>query len=73
MNKRDDIVFIEHILDSIAAVEQFSKNMHSKSLHTNRLRRSAIVKEIEIIGEAAKSISQHLKNDHPKVEWKKIM
>ncbi|MBI2147731.1 DUF86 domain-containing protein [Candidatus Woesearchaeota archaeon] len=73
MNKKDDIVFIEHILDSIAAIEQFSKHMHDTSLHTDRLRRSAIVKEIEIIGEAAKSVSQHLKNNYPEVEWKKIM
>jgi len=69
---KEDIVFIEHILDSINAIEKFSKNINREKLLRNRLKQSAIVREIEIIGEAVKNISQGLKNKYPEVQWKEI-
>ncbi len=72
MNDKSDLVFIEHILDSITAIEEFSKGLNKKELEGNRLKQSAIVREIEIIGEAVKNISKHLKDKHKEIEWKEI-
>jgi len=44
-----------------------------EDLTSNRLKQSAIVREIEIIGEAVKNISENLKEKHKEVEWKKIV
>ncbi|HLC52170.1 MAG TPA: DUF86 domain-containing protein [Candidatus Nanoarchaeia archaeon] len=73
MTQRDDSVFIEHILESINAIEKFSRNIKRENLYSNRLRRSAIVKEIEIIGEAVRNVSYQLKEKYPEIEWKKII
>jgi len=70
---KDDLAFIKHLLDSINAIEEFSKNMNKDKLMSDRLKRSAIVREIEIIGEAVKNISESLKNKHPEIEWKEIV
>jgi len=72
MKQKEDLVFIEHILDSINAIKEFSKGMNKKELFSNRLKQSAIVREIEIIGEAVKNISIGLKNKHPEIRWKEI-
>lgn len=72
MSDKNDLVFIQHILDSINAIEAFSKGLNKKELTENRLKQSAIVREIEVIGEAVKNISEDLKNKHPKIEWKEI-
>jgi len=72
MNKKTDIVFIEHILDSIISIKEFSKNMNKEELFSNRLKQSAIVREIEIIREAVKNISESLKIKYKQVEWKNI-
>ena len=72
MNNKDDLVFIKHILDSIDAIKEFSKNISKEELISNRLKQSAIVREIEIIGEAVKNISENLKNKNRKIEWKEI-
>ena len=69
---KEDSIFIEHILDSINAIEEFSKNLDKVGLMSDRLRQSAIVREIEIIGEAVKNISESLKNKHQEIEWKEI-
>ena len=72
MNNKDDLAFIEHILESINAIKEFSKNMSKEELISNRLKQSAIVREIEIIGEAVKNISENLKNKNREIEWKDI-
>jgi len=71
--KRDETLFLEDILDSINAIEEFSKNMDKKELISSRLKQNAIIREIEIIGEAAKNISKTIKNKYPEIEWKKIV
>lgn len=72
MKSKDDLPFIEHILDSITAIETFSKGLTRMQFISDRLRHSAIVREIEIIGEAVKNISSQLKNKHKDIEWKEI-
>ena len=69
---KEDLPFVEHILDSINAIGEFSKNMKRGELNSNRLKQSAIVREIEIIGEAVKNISEKTKEKFKEVEWKKI-
>lgn len=69
---KEDLPFIEHILDSINAIELFSKGLKKEDLTSNRLKQSAIVREIEVIGEAVKNISENLKNKHREVSWKEI-
>ena len=73
MNGKDDLVFINHILDSINAIENFSKNISKEKLISSRLKQSAIVREIEMIGEAVKNISKNFKNRHQEIEWKDIV
>ena len=72
MNSKDDLVFVEHILDSIRAIENFSRNLSKEELTSNRLKQSAIVREIEVIGEAVKNISKNLKERYSEVKWKDI-
>ena len=72
MSKKDDLIFIEHIIDSINAIQDFSKNISKEELRYNRLNQSAIVREIEIIGEAVKNISKETKDKYQEVEWRGI-
>lgn len=72
MVKKSDFIFIGHILDSINAIETFSLNLTKKELSSNRLKQSAIVRELEIIGEATKNISQAIKKKNPEIQWAKI-
>ena len=72
MSERDDLVFIDHIIESIKAIEEFSIDLSKSDLKTNRLKRSAIVREIEIIGEASKNLSEKFKLNFNKIPWKEI-
>lgn len=70
--KRDLNLFIRDILESITAIEEFSKNINKKELISNRLKQSAIIREIEIIGEAAKNIPNSFREKYPNIQWHEI-
>ena len=72
MRLKDDLIFLEHILESIRAVEEFSKNITKADLVKDRLRQSAIIRELEVIGEAVKNISTSIKDRYKQVQWREI-
>ncbi|MEK6915641.1 MAG: DUF86 domain-containing protein [Nanoarchaeota archaeon] len=65
--------FIEHILENINNIENFSANLTKDELLKDKLKQYAIIRAIEIIGEAAKNLPQQFRNSHPDVDWKEII
>jgi uncharacterized protein with HEPN domain len=51
---KDDLAYIEHILDCIRKINEFSKGLSLKEFKTNEMVQDAIIRNIEIIGEASK-------------------
>jgi uncharacterized protein with HEPN domain len=72
MSEKKDLVFIKHVMESIDAVIEFSRGITKRELAISRLKRSAIVREIEVIGEASKNVSEGTKNRYKDVRWKEI-
>lgn len=71
--KRDIGLFIEDILKSIENIEEFSKNLDKKKFSRDKLRQSAIIRQLEIIGEAVKNIPNTFREKYPKIIWKDIV
>ena len=70
--KRDLNLFIEDILENINAVEKFSQNLSEQELEENTLKQYAIIRAIEIIGEASKNIPKFFREKYPNIKWNKI-
>ncbi|HIH63239.1 MAG: hypothetical protein QT05_C0010G0006 [archaeon GW2011_AR13] len=70
--KRDILLFVEDILGSIINIENFSKGISEEKFIGDELRKSAIIRQIEIIGEAVKNIPESFRKKYPNIEWKKI-
>jgi len=64
--RRDDL-FLRHILDEIVFLREVSRGLTYDGLLTDPVRQRAIVRSIEIIGEATKNISGLLKEQYPEV------
>jgi uncharacterized protein with HEPN domain len=69
---RNDKIFIEHILISISAIESFIQDVEKDHFLNNRMMQGAVIREIEIIGEAAKNISRETRNKSRQIPWKQI-
>ena len=51
---KDDLAYVEHILDCIRKINEFSNGLSLKEFKTNEMVQDAIIRNIEIIGEASK-------------------
>jgi uncharacterized protein with HEPN domain len=69
---KDDLAYIDHILDCIRKINEFSSGLSLKDFKTNELAQDAIIRNIEIIGEASKKISKDTKKAYYKIPWKEI-
>lgn len=70
--KRDVGLFIEDILNSIKNIEEFSKGLNKEKFSKDILRQSAIIRQLEIIGEAVKNVPNSFREKYPKIAWKNI-
>ena len=63
---------IVHIAEAIERLEAHAGSLAECELHEDVLRYYGIVKNIEIIGEAARMLTDEFKTAHPEVEWRNI-
>jgi len=69
---RDNSVYLQHISDAIGRIEEYTKGIKYNDFLNNPLIQAGVIREIEIIGEAAKRISNELKLKNVDIAWKKI-
>lgn len=72
MDERDD-VRIKHMLDSCLAIVSFIEGKTREHLDVDRLLNSGIVREFEILGEAAAAVTQNTKEQLPGIPWKQLV
>lgn len=71
--KKDVLVFVEHILACIDNIESFMKNYSWDDFSKNIEKQSAVIRQIEIIGEAVWNLPLSFRNKYPNVSWKEIV
>lgn len=70
--KPDDIERLAHIIEAIDRINKFTRKMNLEDFLGNEMAQYAVIKNFEIIGEAAYHLTDELKNKYPDIEWKKI-
>jgi uncharacterized protein with HEPN domain len=71
--KRDYILFLVDILSAIEKIERYTKDLTFEGFRKNDMAADAIVRNFEIIGEAAKNVPERVKRKYPFVEWKEAI
>jgi len=69
---RDDHVYLLHILDAVGQIETYVSGISYDEFISSRMHQDAIIRQFEILGEATKNISRHIRNNHPDIPWKDI-
>jgi len=70
--KRDPVLYLEDILESIEKIEEYTKKSGRKVFFDSSEKQDAVVRRLEIIGEAVKNIPDDIKADSPQIPWKRI-
>lgn len=69
---KEDKAYLQHIYEAICDIEKFIENTTFEIFLENKEKQYAVIRAIEIIGEASKNISKELKTKYRKIPWKKI-
>lgn len=70
--QKDPLLYLEHILSSIQKIKSYTENLKEDDFLQNTLVQDAVIRNLEIIGEATKKLSPEFRQMHPEIEWKKI-
>jgi len=69
---KKDGVFLRHIMESINAIESHMRGVTTDTFFASVLIQDAVIRRIEIIGEATKNLSAELKSKYPHIPWRSI-
>ena len=65
-------VYLHHMLDSIGAIESFTRGMTKTQFQKSKLVQDGVIRNLEIIGEAAKRLPKSFRNQYPEINWRAI-
>jgi uncharacterized protein with HEPN domain len=68
---KDDRLYLTHIAECIERIESYTAG-GKQAFMASTLVQDAVVRNFEIIGEATKRISAHMKGQRPDVPWRRV-
>lgn len=69
---RDYKVYLDDILEAINRVQLYIADMDEKQFEVDIKTVDAVIRNLEIIGEAVKKVPNEIKSKYPHIEWKRI-
>ena len=70
--KKKDIIYIKHIRDAINSILEYTKDLNKNDFNSKEIIQDAVIRRIEIIGEAVKNVSIDFREVYSNIPWKKI-
>lgn len=64
---------LRHIAEAIEYIEEFSKGVDKQTLFGDYKVQSALVRQFEIIGEAAKNLTPEFRKKHLEIDWRSVI
>jgi uncharacterized protein with HEPN domain len=72
MAKRELRVYLEDIFESIDKIDEYLKGVSAAQFENNFEKQDAVIRRLEIIGEAVKHIPNEVRVNYPEIPWKNI-
>lgn len=70
--KREPLIYIQDMLESIEYIEEDTQELSEKEFSQTRIVQQAVVRNIEIIGEAVQQLPKEFIARYPSIPWRKI-
>ncbi len=71
--RKDNLVYVDDILSAIKKINKFCKGIEREDFMKNELLMDAVVRNLEIIGEASSKLTASFRERHKEIEWRKII
>jgi uncharacterized protein with HEPN domain len=70
---KDNSVYLHHIVDAIERVERHLAGITREEFFEAELVQDGVVRQLEIIGEAARNLPEGFREEHPDIPWGQIV
>ncbi|MDO8724093.1 MAG: DUF86 domain-containing protein [Syntrophales bacterium] len=71
--RKDDAIRVRHMLDAAREALSFAEGKSRRTLPSDRMLILALIKSIEIIGEAASTVTPETRQKYPGIPWRDII
>ncbi|MBS1232748.1 MAG: hypothetical protein H6R42_402 [Nitrospirae bacterium] len=65
--------YLHDILENIADIREFTAGLTRESFSTDKKTVKAVVRSLEVIGEAANKLPEHVRDRYPDISWQEII
>lgn len=65
-------IFLTHILESIQEIENYTRGVSEDQFYDDTQKQDAVIRRLEIIGEAVKNLPKSFRSKHSEVPWQHI-
>lgn len=72
MSMRNDRAYLTHIRDAIDTIEEYLEVVSYEEFTSKKMIIDAVVRELEIIGEASNNLSDAFRERHPDIVWRRM-
>lgn len=72
MPKRDDVLLLKDIAECGKNIIKYTSGVTYEDFTANQMMVDAVIRNLEVIGEAANILSDEIKGENPEVEWKQM-
>lgn len=69
---RDQSLFLDDILESIERIEEYTQNITFETFLEDKKTFDAVIRNLEVIGEASKCLSKEFKEENSEINWRGV-
>lgn len=73
MSERQPSILLADMLDSIKAILEYTHEMNFESFLDDRKTRDAVIRNLQVLGEAANRVPKISRDEYPEIEWMRII
>jgi uncharacterized protein with HEPN domain len=71
--ERNYKMFIEDIITAMNKIQIYTKDMNYETFVENEIVLDAVIRNLEIIGEASKNIPENIRSKYPEIPWNRMI
>lgn len=68
-----DAIYLHHIVEAIEQIDRYTRGMSESEFFSRTMVQDAVLRQIQVIGEAASCVSVEFQNEHPKLQWSNMI
>lgn len=73
MKQRSPALYMEDIVDAMTKIERYIEEVDFAGFTQNEMIVDAVIRNLEIIGEAARNIDEDIRDNYPEIPWRRII